>query len=215
MLRLPVRSTPFPYTTLFRSSGDGVFVAFDSDATNLVAGDTNLVRDTFLRNRLTGKTIRLNESPEGGQGNAASADPSFSFDGTYIAFGSSASNLVAGDTNAVEDVFVRRQHDVLPVPLPMVVDPGPGRGLVLALTAKAWSGPASPTAIPAVVLRAGESLLGVYAGQPGADRVAIEAPSPLPAGVQVRGFWLEGGRGAPARLTPASVTAVEQEPSSE
>src|SRR5262249_39141873 len=68
-------------------SGDGNFVAFDSDATNLVAGDTNLARDTFLRNRSTGNTIRVNESASGVPGNAASADASLSFDGSYIAFG--------------------------------------------------------------------------------------------------------------------------------
>jgi hypothetical protein len=87
-------------------SGDGLFVAFDSDATNMVSGDTNLVRDTFLRDLQAGTTRRVNVNSSGAQGNSNSADAVLSSDGRFVAFGSYASNLIVVDTNAVEDVFV-------------------------------------------------------------------------------------------------------------
>ena len=89
-------------------SGDGRFVAFASNATNLVAGDSNGVSDIFVHDRQTGATTRVSVDSAGNQSNAASWDPSVSADGRYVAFVSSASNLVAGDTNGVSDVFV---HD--------------------------------------------------------------------------------------------------------
>lgn len=88
-------------------SSDGRYVAFESDATNLVSGDTNAVRDVFLRDTQTGQTSRVSVSTGGGQGNASSSLPAISGDGRYVAFESWASNLVTGDTNASVDVFVR------------------------------------------------------------------------------------------------------------
>src|SRR5262249_13825695 len=89
-------------------SSDGRYVAFQSDASNLVAGDTNGVTDVFVRDRLTGTTERMSVDSAGVQGNGVSSVPSISADGRYVAFLSDASNLVAGDTNGVTDVFV---HD--------------------------------------------------------------------------------------------------------
>ena len=88
-------------------SPDGRYVAFYSDATNLVAGDTNLVRDAFLRDRQTGTTTRVSVSTGGVQGDALSSEPVVSADGRFVAFYSSATNLVPGDNNLVRDVFVR------------------------------------------------------------------------------------------------------------
>ncbi len=93
-------------------SANGQYVVFSSDATNLVAGDTNTVRDIFLRDLVGGTTIRVSvpnladQGTLGTQGNGASRAPSVSSDGSYIAFGSEASNLVLGDTNGVSDIFV-------------------------------------------------------------------------------------------------------------
>ncbi|MBI5689643.1 MAG: PD40 domain-containing protein [Verrucomicrobia bacterium] len=97
-------------------SGDGQYVAFASDATNLVAGDTNAVRDIFLRDVSGNSTIRVSVSSAAAQANGASRAPAINrnpgvaaglgADGRYIAFGSEASNLVAGDTNGVSDIFV-------------------------------------------------------------------------------------------------------------
>jgi Tol biopolymer transport system component len=88
-------------------SGDGRYVAFYS-AEGFVAADTNAVSDVFVRDRQTGATTRVSVATGGEQGNSNSSVPSLSVDGRYVAFGSDASNLVAGDTNGVSDVFV---HD--------------------------------------------------------------------------------------------------------
>lgn len=89
-------------------SADGRFVAFESGATNLVTGDTNNVRDIFLRDRQTNQTTRVSVDSVGTQGNNNSYLPSISADGRFITFTSTASNLVTGDTNGFFDVFV---HD--------------------------------------------------------------------------------------------------------
>jgi Tol biopolymer transport system component len=89
-------------------SADGRYVAFASAATNLVAGDTNGVEDIFVHNRVTGETARVSVSSTGAQANGSSGPPSISADGRYVAFVSAATNLVSGDTNGVEDIFV---HD--------------------------------------------------------------------------------------------------------
>jgi Tol biopolymer transport system component len=89
-------------------SADGRYVVFDSYASNLVVGDTNGVRDVFVRDRQTGKTERVSVASGGAQGNGASHHPALSADGRYVAFASAATNLVPHDTNGREDIFV---HD--------------------------------------------------------------------------------------------------------
>jgi Tol biopolymer transport system component len=88
-------------------SADGRFVAFASEADNLVPNDTNGKEDVFIRDRLTGTTERVSVSSAGEQGNGVSAGPSISADGRFVAFSSIATNLVPGDANATTDVFVR------------------------------------------------------------------------------------------------------------
>jgi Tol biopolymer transport system component len=89
-------------------SGDGRYVAFHSDASNLVPGDTNRVFDIFVRDRLAGETSRVSVSSAGAQANAETLGwGSISADGRYVFFGSMASNLVADDTNDTEDAFIR------------------------------------------------------------------------------------------------------------
>jgi Tol biopolymer transport system component len=88
-------------------SADGRFVAFASDAANLLAADTNSARDVFLRDRLTGTTERVSVSSAGVQADNASEDCSVSADGRFVAFESIASNLIPDDTNAACDIFVR------------------------------------------------------------------------------------------------------------
>jgi Tol biopolymer transport system component len=88
-------------------SMDSRYVAFSSDSTNLVAGDTNAVTDIFVRDRQTGTTTLVSRNSAGGEGDGASGTPDLSTDGRYVAFHSNAANLVAGDTNAVTDIFVR------------------------------------------------------------------------------------------------------------
>lgn len=89
-------------------AGKGRYIAFQSTATNWVAGDTNGASDIFLNELSTGKVSRISVSSQGGQANGASASAAITPDGRYIAFESSASNLVGNDTNQKQDVFV---HD--------------------------------------------------------------------------------------------------------
>jgi len=88
-------------------SADGRYIAFMSDASNLVSGDTNGKSDVFLLDTQTNSTTRVSVDSSGVQGNSPSAFPSISADGRYVAFVSNASNLVNGDTNVKTDVFVR------------------------------------------------------------------------------------------------------------
>jgi Tol biopolymer transport system component len=94
-------------------SADGRYVAFTSNASNLVRGDTNKLPDVFVRDLRTGKTTRVSVTSAGKQGvgkrysNGSNA-PTISADGRYVAFHSDMVNLVRGDTNDTFDIFV---HD--------------------------------------------------------------------------------------------------------
>jgi Tol biopolymer transport system component len=100
-------------------SGDGRYVAFESAAANLVAGDTNTCTfgdagfpgagqcpDVFVHDLETGATTRVSVDSNGGQADGPSGDPAIDADGSAVAFLSAAINLVAGDTDNAQDVFV-------------------------------------------------------------------------------------------------------------
>lgn len=89
-------------------SDDGRFVAFSSSATNLVVGDSNGTDDVFVRDRQGGATTRVSRASDGTQGDQYSLYPSLSTDGRFVAFWSTADNLVTGDSNGFDDTFV---HD--------------------------------------------------------------------------------------------------------
>ena len=90
-------------------SGDGRYVAFASDATNLVSSDNNGFRDVFVRDRQTGTTTRVSVHSNGRQADGPSQDPSIAMrgDGYVVAFTSSAKNLVGNDNNGLSDVYVQ------------------------------------------------------------------------------------------------------------
>ena len=88
-------------------SGDGRFVTFKSFANNLVGGDTNNNEDIFIHDRVIHLTERVSVNPLGGGGGFATGWGRVSEDGRFVAFLSSAADLVAGDTNNMWDVFVR------------------------------------------------------------------------------------------------------------
>jgi hypothetical protein len=91
-----------------RISNDGRFVFFESDASNLVSGDTNAVSDVFVAD-LSGASVairRLSTSTAGVQGNGASRRPFIPCDGAFMTFESEANNLVVGDSNGQADVFL-------------------------------------------------------------------------------------------------------------
>lgn len=97
-------------STLPSINADGRYIAFESQASNLVPGDTNTSMDIFIRDQEAGTTKRLSVSSDGNQGNDESRFPSISSDGRYVSFQSYASNLVPNDTNNSADIFV---HDNL------------------------------------------------------------------------------------------------------
>ena len=88
-------------------STNGRYAAFQSSASNLVAGDTNGATDIFVRDLVEGTTILVSVSTNGDVGNGASRNAVMTPDGRYVAFVSEANNLVARDTNGIPDVFVR------------------------------------------------------------------------------------------------------------
>ena len=87
-------------------SNDGRYVVFDSVATNLVASDNNLFHDIYLRDRQLGTTVVISRGIGGAQTNGDSLAAALSGDARYIAYASAASNLVAGDSNGQDDLFV-------------------------------------------------------------------------------------------------------------
>jgi Tol biopolymer transport system component len=89
-------------------SWDGRYIAFESTASNLVISDTNNSMDIFVYDYQTGQIDLVSISSDAIYGNNASRYPSISGNGRYVAFQSLATNLVANDTNVVQDIFV---HD--------------------------------------------------------------------------------------------------------
>ena len=92
-------------------SKNGRFVVYTSDATNLVAGDTNARADIFVFDRQTGQNVRVSVDNNGVQANGDSTLASISATGRYVVFTSAATNLVAGlvDNNAATDVFLHNR----------------------------------------------------------------------------------------------------------
>ncbi len=89
-------------------SADGRYVAFDSDAPDLVPGDSNGTSDVFVHDRTTGATTRVSVDTAGNQATGASTSPAISADGRWVAFASDAPDLIAVDGNGLRDVFL---HD--------------------------------------------------------------------------------------------------------
>jgi len=89
-------------------SDDGVFVAFVSEASNLVNNDDNNVADIFVRDVLRQVTTRVSVASDGSAANAASTAPSISADGRFVVFQSLAA-LSADDTNNFQDIYI---HDM-------------------------------------------------------------------------------------------------------
>ena len=100
-------------------SGDGRYVAFDSDSPSLVPGDTNRVRDVFVYDRDNGTLERVSQGVGGKQANGDSQRPTLSSDGRYVAYWSAADNLVEGDTNRTTDCYVhdRQTHETIRIDL--------------------------------------------------------------------------------------------------
>jgi Tol biopolymer transport system component len=95
-------------------SSDGRFVAFPSNASDLVPNDTNNFTDSFVRDRATGITERVSVDSSGNEGNAGGGgDGVISANGETVAFFSGSTNLVPNDTNGFVDAFVRDRCDAI------------------------------------------------------------------------------------------------------
>jgi Tol biopolymer transport system component len=88
-------------------SEDGRRVSFTSLASDLVEGDQPATSDTFVRDLVLGVTERVNVSSQGVPADGGGRGSALSSDGRFVAFVSVGGNLVAGDGNGAEDVFVR------------------------------------------------------------------------------------------------------------
>ncbi|MCB9876868.1 MAG: PD40 domain-containing protein [Planctomycetes bacterium] len=88
-------------------SDDGRYVAFASNAGNLIpGGDGNGVTDVYVRDLLTGAVHLCSRTPLGAPGNGPSRNPRISGNGQFVVFDSAATDLVGNDTNGRRDVFV-------------------------------------------------------------------------------------------------------------
>ncbi|MEP7044409.1 MAG: hypothetical protein ABI843_15195 [Dokdonella sp.] len=94
-------------STVASISADGRWVVFSSYASNLVADDINDQFDVFIHDRTTGLTELVSVDSAGQQADGTSSAPSVSEDGRFVAYWSGATNLVSGDTNARQDIFLR------------------------------------------------------------------------------------------------------------
>ena len=170
-------------------SADGRWVAFQSEANNLVADDTNRVGDVFVHDRQTGVTEQVSVTSEGTPGNGGSYSPSISADGRWVAFVSLASNLVADDTNEQADIFVydRGERGKVTPGLPPAVKTGAQTPTV---------GPATVTVKSQIATIAPTSTTGPQppAVVPTGSPVTIGTPdSPL----DIPGFQIEAGKYCP------------------
>ena len=103
-------------------SSDGRFVAYTTEATDITPGDQNGVADIVLYDRQSGAANRLSFSNSGEEADGESIRPSISGDGTVVAYESLATNLVPGDSNRFDDIFVR-DTTLNPPPPPRCVVP--------------------------------------------------------------------------------------------
>ncbi|MGR8932828.1 MAG: calcium-binding protein [Gammaproteobacteria bacterium] len=97
------------YSGVVSISADGRFVAFDSDASNLIANDTNGLTDVFVRDLKTRKTTVVSVANDGTLGNSISEHAAISADGRYVSFSSNATNFTSNDF-AGSDIFLRDRY---------------------------------------------------------------------------------------------------------
>jgi Tol biopolymer transport system component len=93
-------------STIPSVSDDGRYIAFLTLATNLLTGDTNGVADVVVRDRVANINYRGSVGPASAQANGASNFPMLAGNGQRVSYTSSATNLVAGDTNGADDIFI-------------------------------------------------------------------------------------------------------------
>ena len=130
LLSISPQGVPGNNDSLFPAiSANGQVIAFMSMASNLVADDANIFSDVFVRDLVTGVTTRISVAADGSEadnGSGNSEPPALSADGRYIAYVSSATNLVTGDTNELADVFVYDRQSAQTVRVSVSTNGGQG-----------------------------------------------------------------------------------------
>ncbi|MBC8413088.1 PD40 domain-containing protein, partial [bacterium] len=118
-------------------SRDGRYVAFESIATNLVAGDTNGQLDIFVHDLILHTTVRASVGSNETEADSGSHNPAISNDGRYVAFDSSATNLVPGGSDTSRHIYVRdlQLGTTEIVGLKNAVDPGWSHGQEASVSA--------------------------------------------------------------------------------
>lgn len=144
---------------------DGRYVVFESSQTGLVSPPTNGQVQIFLYDRQQNQVELISATPAGTGGNSSSNHAAISADGCKVVFESNASDLTAGDTNNLKDVFLRNRCSS--PPLTQLVS----LGLSGEQSTKAGSGDPDISAD-------GSSVAFYYGGSGGA--------SPTPEGVYLR-----------------------------
>jgi hypothetical protein len=109
-------------------SGDGRYLVMQSRAEDLVVDDFNFAQDIFLRDRQTGTTTRVSVGMNGAESDGFSDAATISTNGRHVAFASSATNLVLGDTNGNSDIFVRDLDSARTVRVSIATDGSQGDG---------------------------------------------------------------------------------------
>lgn len=116
-------------------SADGRYVAFQSDATNLVAGDTNGYTDIFVRDTRTATTVRASVRSDGGQADNASYRPAISANGRFVAFESYATNLADDARTNHQRIYVHDREARLTELVSVAGDGSPAQGRQVSISA--------------------------------------------------------------------------------
>ena len=183
-------------STLSEMSADGHIVSFISFSNNLTPSDGNGFFDVFVRDLATSKTELVSVSTGGASGNQNSDDPALSSDGSFVTFGSSASDLIAADANGnTSDIFVRERApagDSTPPtvtcdPMPTFVVNQPG-ATVSATVDDGESGPESPVVSASVSTAAAGTYTVELTGSDNAGN-STTVDCPYSVGYNFTGFF--------------------------
>lgn len=185
-------------------SADGRYMAYSSDASNLVSDDRNVSRDVFVHDSQTGQTIRVSVASDGTQVEGGGNSPSISADGRFVSFDSGAHKLVSGDTNSCTDVFVHEISSAIIQATPSslsfgYVPMGSMKDLILTVknTGSDWSVTGNVTTEhPFSIVSGGNYSLG-----PGQSRSVTVRYEPKSKGPHTGVVALTGGSGATVQLT--------------
>lgn len=193
-------------------SADGQLVAFNSDAANLMAGNSHGYQQVYVKNLATGALRRASQANDGTAGNGDSTEPALSGDGSRVAFQSVATNLVTGDTNYAADVFVQNLagHLISRVSVTPGLAQGNssslgpslnGNGTIVAFSSDATNLTRSAASTPEQVVARAITGLPLSGGKPaitGRAKVGYKLTAHAgrwgPSGVRFRYRWYANGR---------------------